>query len=179
MNFGKLLVGFGLITISFSIFFFWQMNNPQRLSFNITGSANYPLDAASSELPLEIIIPDIKIDLPIIPAKMNKGKWEATTKGVSYLVSSPIPGQKGNSVLYGHNWPNLLGNITKLKPGQPITIKFADGSVKNFRIDATVTVSPDETDILTPSEDQRITLYTCTGFLDSKRFVVVAKLAKS
>ncbi len=175
MSFSKVLIGLGIIFFISATFFYFQQNNPQRLSFAIN---DLPIqsDTKNTALPTEIIIKDINLDLPIIPAKLEKGKWEATTKGVSYLSSSPIPGEKGNSILYGHNWPNLLGNIPKLKPGQVIKIKYADGKMKEFIINSTVIVSPKEVGILAPSEKSQITLYTCTGFLDSKRFVVVAKL---
>lgn len=174
MSFSKLLIGLGIICLISASFFYLQRNNPQRLYFAVNDLPTQS-DTKNTALPTEIIIKDLSLDLPIMPAKLENGKWEATTKGISYLSSSPIPGEAGNSILYGHNWPNLLGNIVKLKPGQVIIIKFADGSVKNFRIDSIATVSPKETGILASSETSQITLYTCTGFLDSKRFVVVAK----
>jgi LPXTG-site transpeptidase (sortase) family protein len=172
---GKLLVGFGIIILIFSAIFFWERYAPQRLSFNIN---NYPDNnvANSASKPIEVIISAINMDLPIIPAKLVRGNWEATTKGVSYLSSSPIPGTTGNSILYGHDWPNLLGNILKLKPGQIIKIKYLDGESKEFIINSTALVSPNEISILAPSKDARITLYTCTGLFDNKRFVVVAIL---
>ncbi len=170
----KLLFGFGLICLLLASFFFWQRYNPQRLAFAVN-DLQPRSETVNATLPTEIIISDLNLDLPILPAKLEKGKWEATNKGVSWLSSSPIPGTRGNSVLYGHNWPNLLGNITKLKPGQVIKIKFADGSVKPFVIDSTVSVSPSEVSILGPSVTPQITLYTCSGFLDNKRFVVVAR----
>lgn len=175
MTLAKLLSGFGLIILLFSAFLFWERYNPQRLAFAINDlQAQY--DTIGTALPTEIIIKDLNLNLPILPAKLEKGRWEATTRGISWLSSSPIPGTKGNSILYGHNWPNLLGSITKLKPGQIIKIKFADGLVKNFVIDSTVSVYPEEISILAPSEISQITLYTCTGFLDNKRFVVVARI---
>lgn len=170
----KLFFGFGLICLLLASFFFWERSNPQRLAFAVN-DLQPQSETINTALPREIIISDINLDLPILSAKLEKGKWEATNKGISWLSSSPIPGTKGNSILYGHNWPNLLGNITKLKPGQSILIKFADGSTKNFVVTSTVSVSPKEIGILAPSETSQITLYTCSGFLDSKRFAVVAR----
>jgi LPXTG-site transpeptidase (sortase) family protein len=171
---GKLLILLGVIIIFISGFLFWQRYTPQRLSFAISDYMGENVSNSSSA-PSEIIIPAINLKLPIIPAELKNGNWEATTNGVSYLSSSPIPGAVGNSILYGHNWPNLLGNIVRLKPGQIIQIKSANGKVKNFVINTIATVSPKQTSILAPSKNPQITLYTCTGFWDSKRFVVVAK----
>lgn len=172
----KLLIGVGFVFLILSAFFAYQRYNPQRLSFATTPSS---VQVSTDIFPKQVIIPDINLNLPVIPTKINQRKWEATTKGISFLISSPVPGSDGNSILYGHNWPNLLGNITKLKPGQVIYINLSDGSSKKFVIDSTVSVSPQEVAILAPSKTAQITLYTCSGFLDSKRFVVVAKLINS
>jgi len=67
-----------------------------------------------------------------------------------------------------------LGKLPKVKPGQEITIVFTDGSSKIFTIEYTSVVTPDQTHILNPTADSRITLYTCTGLFDNKRFVVTA-----
>jgi len=79
--------------------------------------------------------------------------------------------------LYGHNWTNLLGPLVHAKPGQRIYISYADGSVSTFKIQATALVSPQDTSILAPSNDIRVTIYTCAGFMDSQRFVVTARKA--
>jgi len=177
MKAGKLLIAVGLVILLFSAYFFYQRYNPLRLSFSISDyRAQGITDSAS--MPVEIIIPAIKLDLPVIPARLVKNSWETTDKGVSYLTSSPIPGNKGNSILYGHDWSNILGPITKLKTGQVIEVRFVAGAVRKFAINTISLVSPDQASILAPSADARITLYTCAGFWDSKRFVVTAVLSK-
>jgi LPXTG-site transpeptidase (sortase) family protein len=174
---GKLLITVGLIILIFSAFFFYQRYNPLRLSFSISDyRAQGITDSAS--MPVEIIIRGIKLDLPVIPARLVKNSWETTDKGVSYLLSSPIPGNPGNSILYGHDWSNILGPITKLKTGQSIEIKFVTGASRKFVINTISLVSPVQASILAPSKDAQITLYTCAGFWDSQRFVVTAKLSK-
>lgn len=125
--------------------------------------------------PIGLVIKSVGIELPILPARIQRGGvWESTPRGVSYLSSSPLPGESGNSILYGHNWPNLLGSLPQVKPGSSIEIVFADGSRKKFVITFTSLVTPDQSHILAPTADSRITLYTCAGFLDSRRFVVTA-----
>ena len=94
---------------------------------------------------------------------------------MSYLATSPLPGHKGNSILYGHNWKSLLLDLPKVKPGQSVFITNHNGTKQRFIVEYTAVVDPSQTYIIDATNDTRITLYTCTGFLDSKRFVVVAK----
>jgi len=172
---GNVLVSLGVFSLLLSIFLYWQRVTPKRLSFDIKelGGVN---NLKSNFIPTALAIPDLEIYLPIYPALVTNGRWEATFKGVSYLTSTPIPGQIGNSVFYGHNWKSLLGNLTKAKPGQKIEIYFSDGRALIFKITHTQIVAPSQTKILEQTEDRRITLYTCSGFLDRKRFVVTAIL---
>lgn len=131
-----------------------------------------------SRSPVRVIIDDLNIDLPIFSAEINNGQWQTTSEGASYLASSPLPGNLGNSVIYAHNWYSLFGKLVNAKPKENIKIFFKDGISKDFTIAYTAIVPANQTHIIDPSYDRRITLYTCTGFLDSQRFVVVAILNK-
>ncbi len=171
-----LFIVFGIFCYLVSGYYIWLRNDASRLAFN---NYHYTKSAitTTNNPPQRIVIKDLQIDLPLVPSTIHNNKWDTTNDGASYLISSPIPGEDGNSIIYGHNWASLFGNLVSAKPGQEVLIAFADGSKKNFIIEYTSTVSPDQASILASSKDKRITLYTCTGFLDSKRFVVVAKLA--
>ncbi len=170
----------GIMLILASIYLYTQRLTPVNLVMKSyqpvrrSSILNEKSQQIPSYPPEYIEIPDLKIKLPIIPSKIMNGKWETTSKGVSYLDSSPIPGDTGNSVLYGHNWEKLLGKLIKIKPGARIVITYSDGSAKNFIAEYTGTVKPDQIGILNQTADKRLTIYTCTGFLDSMRFVVVA-----
>ena len=62
-----------------------------------------------------------------------------------------------------------------MKVGDEIKIVYDGGAEKSFEVFFTQVVGPNQSSILNPTEDRRITLYTCSGFLDQARFVVVAK----
>lgn len=172
---GNIFILLGIFLILFSGYMLWERQNPNRLKFdNYMPSSRFNLENDQVSSPIRLEIKDLGINLPIVPANRNEKYWETTSEGVSYLTSSPIPGQIGNSIFYGHNWASLLGKLTKAKPGQNITIYYEDGSVKVFPIKYTQTVKPNQTEILGNTEDKRITLYTCSGFLDRERFVVTA-----
>lgn len=168
------LIFLGLLCLIIFIYLIWQRTNPQRLAFNDYTPGDSSLTRQESAQPKKLIIEDLKIDLPIFPASLTSGVWQVSDKGVSFLATSPVPGEKGNSILYGHNWTNRLGNLTKIKPNQIIKIVYHDGSSKAFRVISTQVVSWKETSILNQTHQAQLTIYTCTGFLDSKRFVAVA-----
>ena len=154
-------------------------NDTNRLKFKnypVTATVTKSVSAVVKKSQQRIVINDLGINLALIPAQIKNDKWDTTNMGASYLVSSPLPGETGNSIIYAHNWASLFGNLTRAKPGEEVDITTADGSVKKFIIEYTSVVTPDESNILSQTKDKRITLYTCTGFLDSKRFVVVAIL---
>ena len=173
-----LFIALGFFFLGLSGFFLWQRTTPSRIAFKLNEIQAATTSAAAHETvssrPTVIKLASVGLELPIVPTELKNGHWQATTEGVSYLISSPLPGEIGNSIFYGHNWPNILGNLPQIKPGDTIEVDFSDGSHKKFRIEYTLTVTPDQTHILNPSQDRRLTLYTCTGFLDSKRFVAVA-----
>lgn len=169
----KLLIITGLIFILLGTYFVFQRYSPKKLAFKNYISANTKIEGSYPE---KIVIKKLNIELPIIPANINNKSWEATSQGVSFLASTPVPGQEGNSVLYGHNWESLLGSLPKLKPGDNIEIYLNNGKIRKFKVTYTQLVGPNDTSILAPSNDKRITLYTCAGFLDSKRFVATATL---
>lgn len=129
---------------------------------------------ASPSATLNIAIPVLDIDLPVYQAKLSGTKWEYSTKGISHLSNTPWPGQPGNSVFYGHNWPNLLGKLNAIKIGDIFKISTVDGHELTYKVHQIDVVSPDHVEILDNTSDDRLTLFTCTGFLDSKRLVVWA-----
>lgn len=169
----------GVIFLVSSFAFFVERNNPKRLNFSVKSGYFKNKTEPSNSLPEEIKIDDLEIDLPILPGKISGQNWETTSVGASWLSSSPVPGENGNSIIYGHNWTNLMGNLVKAKPGQIIEIIYRDKSKKKFIINSLGVVSPQNVSILAQSIDSRITVYTCTGLFDDKRFVVVAKYKKS
>lgn len=148
--------------------------NPQQLSFNQTPVSNS--GEIKPYVPIKLEIPSQNITLPIFPAQISNNHWETTDKGVSYVISSAIPGETGNSILYGHNFTNILGSLPNVKPGEKIIITFTNGVKRTFTTDKTAIVSPSDGSVLDATKEKTLTIYTCTGFLDTKRFVVKALL---
>jgi LPXTG-site transpeptidase (sortase) family protein len=171
---GGFLSFVGSVLIIFGVYLLWQRNNPQRLAFAKRDLPQTIQISPQKSFPMEIKIDSVGIDLPIIGAEIKDGIWQTTSQGVSYLISSPVPGEEGNSILYGHNWKNLLAKLIYVKPGDDIHIVYESGENRDFKVEFTQEVTPDQTGVLDATSDSRLTLYTCSGLFDSKRFVVVA-----
>ncbi len=169
--FSKLFLIVGICFLAFAAYLLYQRNFTNPLTFKTEPQV---IQNIGVQLPKSIEIPSIKANLAIVPATIRGKSWETTSTGVSYLRTTPLPGSKGNSVIYGHNWKSILGDLPQVKPGQKIVITMNDGVKKEFKVEYTATVDPSQTYIIDNTKDTRITIYTCTGFLDSKRFVVVA-----
>lgn len=135
--------------------------------------------AAEGIAPNRITISDLGIDLPVNQATIINNVWPTSSTSAEYLTSSPIPGNTGNSIIYAHDWVSLFGPLRSAKVGQKVVVTYPDKTKKTFVIAYTSIVPYNQASILAPSKDNRITLYTCTGFLDSQRFVAVAILKNS
>jgi LPXTG-site transpeptidase (sortase) family protein len=125
--------------------------------------------------PIQLEIKRLRINLLVETQEVNTSVWPETDRGVTFVKGSATPGQIGNSIFYGHNWTNLLGRLPGARIGDEVTITMDSGIVKTFVITKTKVVSPNDTEVLDDTNFSRITLYTCTGFLDSKRFVAFAQ----
>lgn len=132
------------------------------------------LAQSSSVIYPNLTIPRLNLTLPIYPATVMSGKWQTTTKGLSRAQSSAPLGQVGNTVIYGHNWPNMLKNLPTLVPGDEIIVNLDADRTLAYITTYTATISPNDTSLTSPTKDVRLTLYTCVGPFDNQRFVVVA-----
>jgi LPXTG-site transpeptidase (sortase) family protein len=124
-------------------------------------------------------IPSVAIDLPVTEAEIVNNVWQVSSTGISHLSLSVVPGMPGNSIFYGHNWARLLGNLIKIKLGDEVIVSDKDNRSITFKVAKIVKVDPTDISILEGGSEPTLTLYTCSGFMDSKRLVVMATLASS
>lgn len=168
-----LLVGFFCFLTAFSL------KGYQGFQQNILSFSQVPEPinvVEEGDLPEKVLISKVKIDLLVSPVKVVDNQWIISKEGVSYLLGSGIPGQEGNIVIYGHNKSHLFGPIRWLGIGEEIKLINQQGNEYIYSIVETRIVSPETVEVLAPTKDATLTLYTCTGFFDRERFVVIAKL---
>jgi len=124
---------------------------------------------------MEVIIPSINIDEPVDVGSVKDGVWQISYDHPTFLDSSARPGNGGNTVIYGHNKKAIFGNLPYLSLGQKILVRTADGVIHSYIAYQKDFVSPDRVDLVSPTNSEELTIYTCYGLFDQSRVVVKAK----
>ena len=129
--------------------------------------------------PAKIYIPKLERTLDVSDGFIKDNRWTISKTGVSYLTTSGKIGEPGNVVLYGHNTQDVLGGLWKVQAGDIVEVTDSGGNTYKFEVFERKEVKPNAVEILESADDSRLTIYTCSGFLDTARFVVVGKLVES
>lgn len=125
--------------------------------------------------PIRILISDLKIDLPIKEAKVVNGYWEVFADSAAFGSGSAYPDEEsGNQVIFAHARAGLFLPLRNAKIGQNIII-FTKEKWYQYKIKEIKEVLPSQTEIIAPTKDTILTLYTCSGFSDSKRLIITAE----
>ena len=118
----------------------------------------------------------LNLNLAIEGVDIIKGQWPVSKYAVTYLKSSEKLAGEGSVIIYGHNKINVFGQLGLLKIGDQINLTLSNNENINFTVYQKVVVSPNQLSALKSSNGSTLILYTCTGFADSNRLVVKAKL---
>ncbi len=130
------------------------------------------------ESPTRVVIPSVSIDINITESAVKDGFWETSETTASHGMGSPNPGQTGNAVLFAHARPGLFYNLKDLKKDDIVYV-FTAKKWYAYKVEKIDSVFPDQVEVIAPTKNEQITLYTCTGYADEKRLIVVAKPIKS
>lgn len=163
------VIGFTLL----SLWGLWKVSQITKYSF-----AYQPHAATSKKgLPTFIAIKDNNIFLPVKETLIQSGVWEVSEDGASHLATSNRPGENGTIIIYGHNTLAEFGSLPYMSIGEKVVISTADGKTYTYVVSKTAVVDPTDVDILKTQHGETLIMYTCYGFADLQRFVVVAKPA--
>jgi len=124
--------------------------------------------------PERIIIPALNIDIMVKESKIVNGYWEVFSDSAGFGLGSSYPDEKGNQVIFAHAREGLFLPLRNAKIGQNVLI-FTKEKWFEYRISNIKEVLPSQTDVINPSTEEMLTLYTCSGFSDSKRLIISAK----
>lgn len=167
---GFILLFSGLLLIA--VFSVWRFHQARILSFKLSG---YEEQSKTGVVPTYIKMYPLGVDVKVKEALIVKDVWQVYPDAVSHLASSARIGEKGNLILYGHNKNEILGPIRWAKEGAIIELFDEAKNKYSYKVVKTDTVESDNLTYILPTSEETLTLYTCIGFLDSKRFIVVAK----
>lgn len=124
--------------------------------------------------PLRIVVPTRNVDLSIVEAPVVNGYWELSETTASHGVGSANPGQNGNVVVFAHARNELFGPLRDIKNNEVIYILTKDRWFR-YQVSETKLVDPSQIEHIKPTDTEELTLFTCSGFLDTKRLIVHAK----
>ena len=131
-------------------------------------------EEALEKVPQRIILPELSIDLPVKNSGLINGYWQVFTDVAGWGEGSGLPGERGNQVIFAHARRGLFLPLRDIKLGAKVYVlskeKWYQYEVKEIK-----QVLPTQVEVIAPTEDETLTLYTCSGFTDSKRLIVVAK----
>jgi len=126
-----------------------------------------------------IIIPKMGVKAEIL-----EGGIEQLSRGVWLMPNTSTPDQGGNTVITAHRWkfkppdPRTFYNIDKMQVGDVISIRWKR-KIYYYKVIETKVVTPDQTEILYPTKDPMLTLFSCTPlYQTTHRQVVRASLVK-
>lgn len=114
------------------------------------------------------------IDLPVKLSPINNGYWVVWEDVAGFGEGSAPPGSIGNTVIFAHARKGLFQPLREAQKGMQIIVSTPSYSY-TYSISDIKTVNPYDIEVIAPTDDQTLTLYTCSGFLDKKRLIVTAK----
>ncbi len=147
----------------------------QTLTLSQAEVAQLSLNKLSiAPLPSHVFI-DKYVNVDVEPLIIKNQKWAISKDKATYLYQSARPGEPGNIIIYGHNLRNIFGPMRYVHLGDVVIVTTADGREHQYKIVLLKEVSPRDTTFLLPTRTETLTMYTCSGFLDSRRFIVRAE----
>ncbi len=131
---------------------------------------------AVGDYPSRIVIKPVKVNLQIKASRVVSGFWEIHNDTANYGIGSSLPqNDSGNTVIFAHAKKGLFLPLRKVKKHDVISIETANGKSYNYQVVEKKEVSPQDTEIIQNTLDKTLTLFTCSGFADRKRLIVIAK----
>jgi len=116
--------------------------------------------------PTHISIPDVNIDLPVIPGYYypKDKSWTLTLDNAQWGTMTSKPNNKGGETyIYAHYRVHVFYTLPNVQPGDLATVNTENGHTFTYKfINSTVTV-PEDTSLFTYKGKPILVLQTCTG----------------
>lgn len=146
-----------------------------------TTTAVVPAPTPKTPQPNQLIIPAMQLDQPIYEgtntyAELDKGVWR--------WPASSTPDKGSNTVLLGHRFTytnprGVFYFLNLVKVGDPMSVIW-NNTTYSYHVSQIEVVTPDHTEIVNPTSEPTLTVYTCTPtWWPEDRLVVIAHLDKA
>jgi len=121
-----------------------------------------------------LVIPKANVDKIIVEGV----GVEDLKKAPGHYPGTPMPGEPGNSAIAGHRttYGAPFYDLSNLEIGDPIMVTTGLGEFR-YEVIESLVVAPEATEVLNPTEDNRLTLTTCNPrYSAAERLIISAKL---
>lgn len=211
LSFGLIFLGvivFGYLVSFYSLWFFSTgsgndgLNNPllraktDWLSTLFPGSKVLGTKSESGLVYSQfyLTVPGLKITKAVVTTNVVSSKEEAylpiLEKSIAHYKGTSLPGQEGNSFLYGHSvlpeffntkdYMTIFSNLHKLKVGDTVVIDYGNSQFKYQVYDKNI-VDPKNIEVVNTSGmgEKTLTLMTCSPpGTELKRLLISAKIVE-
>lgn len=151
-----------------------EASNSTSFSTEPVKPEGFNADKVTVGIPTRVIIPKVSIDLPVKYSRIVRGYWEVFPDTAAWGEGSGLPGSVGNQVIFAHAREGLFLPLKGVSVGDRVYVTTEDDWF-SYEVKEITEVFPDQKEVIMPTTDETLTLYTCTGFEDAKRLIVVAK----
>jgi len=127
--------------------------------------------------PVSLTIPLIGVNTQLITLGLTSGgtlQVPSSTSVAGWYTGSPRPGTIGSAIIVGHidslSGPGVFFRLSKLRPGDKVYVKRADGTLVEFGVTSVRTYPKDRFPtqaVYGPTPDAELRLITCGGAFDS------------
>jgi len=169
-------LGMGFLAVFILLFGFF---NERFIAPLITPSktiSSTPIISSSTTavgLESKIIIPKINVEVPVVydsNSVNEKVMQKALEGGVAHYASTPLPGQDGNVVIFGHSSNNIFNRgkykfafvlLSRMDSGDTFFLQ-KDGKRYTYEVYKKIVVKPTDFNVLNPTDKPAVaTLITC------------------
>ena len=171
---GISLIALGIIFIFGGANIFKRVNSESFASEPVRIEGFKNVEDSIEKVPQRIILPKQEIDLIVKNSKLIDGYWQVWTDSAGWGEGSGLPGEKGNQVIFAHARRGLFLPLRDVELGDMVYVLAKDKWFQ-YEVKEIKEVKPTQVEVIAPTEDETLTLYTCSGFADSKRLIVIAK----
>lgn len=141
------------------------------------------VEAVDSSGPNRLIAPAMQLEASILEGSKARA-YSTLNEGIWRLPSGSTPDKGGNTVLIGHRFTytnprGVFYHLDKLNIGDSVAVIWNQEKYL-YKVRETATVPASATSVEAPTDNDQLTLYTCTPlWLPKDRLVVIADLESS